>query len=68
MASTFTTRRSPATLPSKRADLDARSVEKVRLVIAVAFIGSLLVGEAALFAHAANTMAAFVSQADVQVP
>ena len=68
MASTFTTRPSPATLPRKRADLDGRSFEKVRLVIAVVFIVSLLIGEAALFAHAANTMATFVSQADVQVP
>jgi hypothetical protein len=68
MASTSTTSPSPATLPRKRADLDRRSLEKGRLVIAVVFIVSLLIGEAALFTHALKTMSAFVSQADVQVP
>jgi len=55
-------------LPRKRADLDRRSIEYGRLAIASVFIVSLLIGEAALFAHAVKTMGAFVSQADVQVP
>ena len=68
MASTGTTTPSPATLPRRRADLDARSVENSRLVIAAVFIVLLLMGEAALFAHAVKTMPDFLSQADVQVP
>ena len=68
MASTSTTSPSPAKLPRKRADLDRRSIEYGRLAIASVFIVSLLIGEAALFAHAVKTMDAFVSQADVQVP
>jgi hypothetical protein len=39
-----------------------------RLVIAAVFIVLLLMGEAALFAHAVKTMPDFLSQADVQVP
>ena len=68
MASTCTTTSSPATLPSKRGDLDRRSVENSRLVIAAVFIVLLLSGEAALFAHAVKTMPDFLSQAGVQVP
>ena len=68
MASTGTTTPSPATLPRRRADLDARSVENSRLVIAAVFIVLLLIGEAALFAHAVKTMPDFLSQANVQVP
>jgi hypothetical protein len=69
MASTYTTTTpSPATLPSKRADLGRRSVENGRLVIAAALIVLLLMGEAALFAHAVKTMPDFLSQAAVQVP
>ena len=68
MASTGTTTPSPATLPRRRADLDARSVENSRLVIAAVFIVLLLIGEAALFAHAVKTMPDFLSQADVKVP
>ncbi len=68
MASTCTTTSSPATLPRKRADLDRRSVENSRLVIAAVFIVLLLIGEAALFVHAVKTMPDFLSQADVQVP
>lgn len=62
MASTGTTRPSPATF------LDSRLIENGRFAIAAVFIVSLLIGEAALFARAVNTMDAFVSQADVQVP
>jgi hypothetical protein len=68
MASTCTTTPSPATLPTKRADLDRRSVENSWLVIAAVFIVLLLIGEAALFVHALRTMPDFLSQADVQVP
>ena len=68
MASTGTTTPSPAALPRKRAVLDRRSVENSRLVIAAVFIVLLLMGEAALFAHAVKTMPDFLSQADVQVP
>ena len=68
MASTGTTTPSPATLPRRRADLDGRSVENSRLAIAAAFIVSMLIGEAALFAYAVKTMPDFLSQADVQVP
>ena len=68
MASTYTTTPSPATLPRKRADLDRRSVENSRLVIAAVFIVLLLIGEAALFAYAVKTMPDFLSQAVVQVP
>ena len=68
MASTGTTTPSPAALPRKRAVLDRRSVENSRLVIAAVFIVLLLIGEAALFAHAVKTMPDFLSQADVQVP
>ena len=67
MASTYTTIPSPATLTSKRADVGSRSVENT-LVIAAVFIVLLLIGEAALFAHAVKTMPDFLSQADVQVP
>ena len=48
--------------------LSRRSVENSRLVIAAVFIVLLLIGEAALFAHAVKTMPDFLSQADVQVP
>ena len=68
MASTGTTTPSPAALPRKRAVLDRRSVENSRLVIAAVFIVLLLIGEAALFAHAVKTMPDFLSQADVKVP
>ena len=68
MAWTYTTPPSPATLPRKRADLDRGLIENGRFAIAAVFIVSLLIGEAALFAHAVKTMDAFVSQADVQVP
>ena len=68
MASTGTTTPSPATLPRRRANLDRRSVENSRLVIAAVFIVLLLIGEAALFAYAVKTMPDFLSQADVQVP
>ena len=68
MASTGTTTPSPAALPRKRAVLDRRSVENSRLVIAAVFIVLLLMGEAALFAHAVKTMPDFLSQADVQLP
>ena len=68
MASTYTATPPPATLPSKRAGLDRRSVGNSRLVIAAVFIVLLLIGEAALFAHAVKTMPDFLSQADVQVP
>ena len=68
MASTGTTTPSPAALPRKRAVLDRRSVENGRLVITAVFIVLLLIGEAALFAHAVKTMPDFLSQADVQVP
>ena len=68
MASTGTTTPSPATLPRRRANLDRRSVENSRLVIAAVFIVLLLMGEAALFAHAVKTMPDFLSQANVQVP
>ena len=68
MASTGTTTPSPAALPRKRAVLDRRSVENSRLVIAAVFIVLLLIGEAALFAHAVKTMPDFLSQANVQVP
>ena len=68
MASTCTTIPSPATLTSKRADVGSRSVENSRLVIAAVFIVLLLIGEAALFAHAVKTMPDFLSHADVQVP
>ena len=68
MASTGTTTPSPTTLARRRADLDRRSVENSRLVIAAVFIVLLLIGEAALFAHAVKTMPDFLSQADVQVP
>ena len=68
MASTGTTTPSPATLPRRRANLDRRSVENSRLVIAAVFIVLLLMGEAALFAHAVKTMPDFLSQAGVQVP
>ena len=49
MASTGTTTPSPARLPRRRADLDRRSVENSRLVIAAVFIVLLPIGEAALF-------------------
>jgi len=68
MASTGTTTPSPAMLPRRRADLDRRSVENSRLVIAAVFIVLLLIGEAALFAYAVKTMPDFLSQAVVQVP
>ncbi len=68
MGSTWRTTPSPATLPLKRSDLDRRSVENSRLVIAAVFIVLLLIGEAALFVHAVNTMPDFLSQAEVQVP
>ena len=68
MASICTATPPPATLPSKRAGLDRRSVGNSRLVIAAVFIVLLLIGEAALFAHAVKTMPGFLSQADVQVP
>ena len=68
MASICTTTPPPATLPSKRADLDRRSLGNSRLVIAAVFIVLPLIGEAALFAHAVKTMPDFLSQADVQVP
>jgi hypothetical protein len=68
MASTGTTTPAPAALPRRRADLDRCSVENSRLVIAAVFIVLLLMGEAALFAHAVKTMPDFLSQADVQVP
>ena len=68
MASTCTTTPSPATLPRKRADLDRRWAKNSGLVIAAVFIVLLLIGEAALFAHAVKTMPDFLSQADVQVP
>ena len=68
MASTCTTIPSPATLTSKRADVGSRSVENSRLVIAAVFIVLLLIGDAALFAHAVKTMPDFLSQADAQVP
>ena len=44
MASTGTTTPSPAALPRRRADLDRRSVESSRLVIAAVFIVLLLMG------------------------
>ena len=68
MTSTGTTTPSPATLPCKRADLDRRWAKNRGLVIAAVFIVLLLIGEAALFAHAVKTMPDFLSQADVQVP
>ncbi len=68
MGSTCRTTPSPATLPLKRSDLDRRSVENSRLVIAAVFIVLMLIGEAALFAYAVKTMPDFLSQADVQVP
>jgi hypothetical protein len=68
MASICTATPPRATLPSKRAGLDRRSVGNSRLVIAAVFIVLLLIGEAALFAHAVKTMPDFLSQADVQVP
>ena len=68
MASTCTTIPPPATLTSKRADVGSRSVENSQLVITAAFIVLMLIGEAALFAHAVKTMPDFLSQADVQVP
>ena len=68
MASTCTATLPPATLPSKRAGFDHCSVGNGRLVIAAVFIVLLLIGEAALFAHAVKTMPDFLSQADVQVP
>ena len=68
MASICTTTPSPATLPTKRADLDRRSVENSWLLIAAVFIVLLLIGEAALFVHAVKTMPDFLSQAYVQVP
>ena len=68
MASTYTATPPPATLPSKYAGFDRRSVGNSRLVIAAVFIVLLLIGEAALFAHAVKTMPDFLSQADVQVP
>ena len=68
MASTCTTIPSPATLPSKRADVGSRSVGNSRLVIAAVFIVLMLIGEAALFAYAVKTMPDFLSQADIQVP
>jgi hypothetical protein len=48
MASTCTVTASPATLPSKHAGLDRRSVGNGRLVIAAVFIVWLQIGEAAL--------------------
>ena len=68
MASTCTATPPPATLPSKRTGFDRRSVGNSRLVIAAVFIVLLLIGEAALFAHAVKTMPDFLSQADIQVP
>ena len=68
MASTYTATPPPATLPSERAGFDRCSVGNSRLVIAAGFIVLLLIGEAALFAHAVKTMPDFLSQADVQVP
>jgi hypothetical protein len=85
MASICTATPPPATLPSRRAGLDRRSLgignsadgavcqllcpdTYLRLVIAAVFIVLLLIGEAALFAHAVKTMPDFLSQADVQVP
>ena len=68
MTSTGTTTPSPATLPRKRTDLDRRWAKNSGLVIAAVFIVLLLIGEAALFAHAVKTMPDFLSQADVQVP
>ena len=68
MTSTGTTTPSPATLPRKRADLDRRWAKNSGLVIAAVFIVLLLIGEAALFAHAVKTMPDFLSQADGQVP
>jgi hypothetical protein len=74
MASICTATPPRATLPSKRAGLDRRSVgiwspdEHSRLVIAAVFIILLLIGEAALFAHVVKTMPDFLSQAYVQVP
>ena len=64
MTSTGTTTPSLAT----RADLDRRWAKNSGLVIAAVFIVLLLIGEAALFAHAVKTMPDFLSQADVQVP
>ena len=64
MTSTTTT----TPLPCKRADLDRRWAKNSGLVIAAVFIVLLLIGEAALFAHAVKTMPDFLSQADVQVP
>ena len=68
MASTCTATPPAATLPSKRAGLDRRLAGNSRLVIAAVFIVLLLIGEAALFAHAVKTMPDFLSQADVQLP
>ena len=68
MASTCTATPPAATLPSKRAGFDYCSVGNSRLVIAAVFIVLLLIGEAALFAHAVKTMPDFLSQADVQLP
>jgi hypothetical protein len=68
MASICTTTQSPATLPRKHAVLDRSTVETSRLVIAAVFIVLMLIGEAALFAYAVETMPDFLSQADVQVP
>ena len=65
MTSTGTTTPSPAILPRKGADFDRRWAKNSGLVIAAVFIVLLLIGEAALFAHAVKTMDAFVSQADV---
>ena len=73
MATICTATPPPATLPSKRAGLDRRSLGMCpdtysRLVIAAVFIVLLLIGEAALFAHAVKTMPDFLLQADFQVP
>jgi len=68
MASTCTATPPAATLPSKRAGLDRRLAGNSRLVIAAVFIVLLLIGEAALFAHAVKTMPDLLSQADVQLP
>ena len=68
MTSTGTTTPSPATLPRKRADVDHRWAKNSGLVIVAVFIVLLLIGEAALFAHAVKTMPDFLSQADFQVP
>ena len=57
MASTSTT--TPSTLHPDALTLTA---------ITAVFIVLLLIGEAALFAHAVKTMPDFLSQADVQVP